>query len=69
MTKVLSARALLGESPEKASDRVCRLRLVQGNLVLLVIARKSVLKKHHIDHLTKLYYKKKYKSLFKPRTG
>ena len=32
-TKVPSARALLGESPEKASDRVCRLRLVQGNLV------------------------------------
>ena len=33
MTKVPTARALLGESPEKASDRVCRLRLVQGNLV------------------------------------
>ena len=33
MTKVSSARALLRESPEKASDRVCRLRLVQGNLV------------------------------------
>ena len=35
MTNVLSARALLGESPEKASDRVCRLRVVQGNLVLI----------------------------------
>ena len=28
MTKVPSAHALLGESPEKASDRVSRLRLV-----------------------------------------
>ena len=35
MTKVPSARALLGESPEKASDRVCRLRLGQGNLVFI----------------------------------
>ena len=34
MTKVSSARALLGESPE-ASDRVCHLRLVQGNLVYI----------------------------------
>ena len=44
MTKVPSARALLGESPEKASDRVCRLRWCKGTwLVLLVMARKSVL--------------------------
>ena len=35
MTNVQSARALLGELPEKASDRVCRLRLVQGNLVFI----------------------------------
>ena len=35
MTKVPSACALLGESPEKASDRVGRLRLVQGNLVFI----------------------------------
>ena len=43
MTKVPSARALLGESPEKASDRVCRLRLVKGTWFLLVMARKFVL--------------------------
>ena len=35
MTKVPSASALLGELPEKASGRVCRLRLVQGNLVFI----------------------------------
>ena len=40
-----SARALLGESPEKASARLCPLRtLMQENLVFLsVMARKSVL--------------------------
>ena len=35
MTNVLSARALLGESPEQASDRVCRLR-AQADHPLLV---------------------------------
>ena len=35
MTKVSSVRAPLGESPEKARDRVRRLRLVQGNLVFI----------------------------------
>ena len=35
MTKVSSARALLGKSPEKAGDRVCCLRLEQGNLVFI----------------------------------
>ena len=41
MTKVPSAHALLGESPEKASDRVCRLRLVQGNLLFNLLAMAS----------------------------
>ena len=35
MTKVSSVRVLLGESPEKASDRVRCLRLEQGNLVFI----------------------------------
>lgn len=36
----------MGGSPEKISDQVCCLHLVQGNLVfdLLLMARKSVLK-------------------------
>ena len=77
MTKVPSARALLGESPEKASDRVCRLRLVQGNLVFIGYGsqvrferNKIIIKEHHIGDLANLYYKKNIsQSLFTPRTG
>ena len=55
MTKVPSARDPLGESPEKASDRVCRLCLVQGNLFFIGYGsqvrferNKIVIKEHHI---------------------
>ena len=55
MTKVPSARDPLGESSEKASDRVCRLCLVQGNLFFIGYGsqvrferNKIIIKEHHI---------------------
>ena len=65
---VATCSDLLGESPEKASERVFRLRLVQGNLVFIGYSSQVrfernkmvsvIIKEHRIGDLTSLYYKK-----------